>query len=94
MSQFYTDPSRENDPHSLPNAEAFFAEAGEWAYDGQGERTELEEGNEDQEVNAEGWYWWPCFPGRPGRSRLRRRRSPMRDRATSPAGMTSRATLG
>lgn len=47
---FYLDESREGDPWALPNAEVFFAQAGEWE-DGEGE------------PNAEGWFWWPCFPG-------------------------------
>lgn len=48
--QVYTDPSRENEPEALPNAEVFYAEAGE-----------LDEYFEG--ASLEGWYWWACFPG-------------------------------
>ena len=67
MSQFYTNPDRESDAYSLPNAEVFYAEEGEWAYDENGERTDLP--GDDASVVGEvtpceaGWYWWPCFPG-------------------------------
>ena len=50
MGQFYTDPSRENDPHALPDAEVFYAEEGELQ-------------DEDAHARPAGWYWWPCFPG-------------------------------
>jgi len=48
--QIYTDPSRESDPHALPDAEVFHAN--DW--------------NGYQEEGAElepGFYWWSCFPG-------------------------------
>jgi hypothetical protein len=59
---FYTDPTRENETHALPNAEVFHAEAGEWAYDASGERCDLNE-DPEQEVNEAGFYYWYCFPG-------------------------------
>ena len=57
MSQFYFDPSRENDEHALPDAETFYACEGE-----------LWENNPhcyppDDEPNDAGWYYWACFPG-------------------------------
>jgi hypothetical protein len=51
VSQVYSDPSREADPHALPNVEVFYAKAGEW------------QDFETSERNEAGWYWWPCFPG-------------------------------
>ncbi len=52
MAQFYTDPSRESDPHALPDAEAFYDAA-----DGNGV------GSDVDPLPGAGWYWWPCFPG-------------------------------
>ena len=50
MPQYYSDPSRANDPHALPDVEVFYAERGELT-------------NEEGEVRGAGWYWWSCFPG-------------------------------
>lgn len=47
MSQHYSDPSRESDPHALPDVEVFYRR-------GQGRPDETE---------ASGWYYWYCFPG-------------------------------
>lgn len=63
MSQFYIDPARETDKWSLPDGEAFYADAGEWAYDANGERCDTHADDEEQEVNGAGWYWWVCLPG-------------------------------
>jgi hypothetical protein len=52
MSQIYTDPSRADDPHALPNAEVFHLSDDE-ALAMECEGAPL----------TEGWYWWPCFPG-------------------------------
>lgn len=61
MSRFYTNPSREDDTHALPDAEAFYLTA-----------KEAEEYNSDHVSNADdncdlydgpGWYAWACFPG-------------------------------
>lgn len=59
MSQFYSNPKREADPHALPDCEAFYHDgryhAGEWSarpyWPGDGD------------CAPAGWYWWPCFPG-------------------------------
>ena len=51
MTQFYTDESRADDTWSLPDAEAFYAQAGELGWEGQEEPSEA------------GWYYWHCFPG-------------------------------
>lgn len=50
MSQAYSDPSRADDPHALPDVEVWYADAADFP-DGNGE------------PNAAGWYWWTCFPG-------------------------------
>ncbi len=55
MSQHYSDPSRESDPHALPNVEVFYMSAADlldsdWT-DGEGDSKDT------------GWYYWYCFPG-------------------------------
>ena len=52
--QAYSDPSRESDPHALPDIEVFWLNAGEFEFDA----SQGEEG-----FNEAGWYWWSCFPG-------------------------------
>ena len=52
MSQFYTEPERETDPHALPDAETFRIPE-----DYQPEPVD------DEEPYPDGWYWWSCFPG-------------------------------
>ena len=64
MSQIYSDPARENDPHALPDVEVFYrtlAEniADEWV----GETRCAAHRIDDNEVWEAGWYWWSCFPG-------------------------------
>ena len=51
MAQAYSNPDRENDPHTLPDIEVFF-------YNGV-DQFQREDG-EDMEA---GWYWWSCSPG-------------------------------
>lgn len=54
MAQHYSDPSRESDPHALPNIETFYwspADAREQAERASGDMTEP------------GWYYWYCLPG-------------------------------
>jgi hypothetical protein len=47
--QAYSDPSRENDPHALPDLEVFY-------------RTEIA-CTIDGWDGGQGWYYWFCFPG-------------------------------
>jgi hypothetical protein len=47
MTQYYSDPSRENDPHALPDVEVFYCKD-QYVYDG---------------LRESGWYYWFCFPG-------------------------------
>ena len=53
MSQYYSDPSREDYPYALPDVEVFYAAEGEL------QRCDCC----DDEPSGEGWYWWTCFPG-------------------------------
>jgi hypothetical protein len=53
MAQYYSDPSRETDPHSLPDLEVFYACEDELS---------VGDGSDDRNYPA-GWYWWACFPG-------------------------------
>ncbi len=50
--QAYSDPSRESDPHALPDVEVFYqSEASpEW-------------GDLDGYYGGPGWYYWACMPG-------------------------------
>lgn len=53
--QAYSDPERENDPHSLPDLEVFYLTSKEAAgFDA------LQRDSGEAEA---GWYWWSCFPG-------------------------------
>ncbi len=58
MAQAYSDPSRESDPHALPDIEVFFDGPDISPWGG-------EPRNYDSEGNPVivGWYWWACFPG-------------------------------
>lgn len=47
--QIYTDPKREQLPHTLPNAETFYIDLGN--------RGEI------PPAVTPGWYWRICFPG-------------------------------
>jgi hypothetical protein len=49
MTQFYSDPSKEQDKWSLPNAEVFYLQS---------------DGNdEDEGFFQKGYYYWYCLPG-------------------------------
>ena len=50
MPQHYSDPSRESDPHALPNVETFEVESGTFS---PGRTWAVQSG----------WYWQACFPG-------------------------------
>ena len=61
MSQHYSNPERESDPHALPDVEVFYwtmAEATEYfsQFDEYADQTR-------DEGTGKGWYWWSCFPG-------------------------------
>ena len=49
--QAYSDPSRESNPHALPDVEVFHSDDCFF------------EPGDDAMNSAPGWYWWSCFPG-------------------------------
>ena len=51
MTQHYSNPSRESNPHALPDIEVFYHKHVESAP------------HDDEEQIETGWYWWACFPG-------------------------------
>jgi hypothetical protein len=77
MSQHYSDPSRADDPHTLPDVEVIYVSAKEffhaaldtWQADylenadivGSEEWRELS--LRDRCRQLEGWYYWFCLPG-------------------------------
>ena len=71
MPQAYSDPTRADDPHALPNVETFymdvreFVEAGvdTWMHQRTIELDPSPFSNLTDCSSLEGWYWWSCFPG-------------------------------
>lgn len=61
MSQHYSDPSRESDPHALPNIETFHMSATDFAEADPDSWMALE--SDTSPEDHAGWYWWSCFPG-------------------------------
>ena len=57
MTQAYSDPARETEPHALPNIEVFWMDSEQ-----AGEALDLHSDWERVAALA-GWYWWACFPG-------------------------------
>jgi hypothetical protein len=55
MTQAYSNPARENDPHALPDVEV-------WKHECNGDCDSTER-NDETTCGGPGWYWWPCFPG-------------------------------
>lgn len=53
MTQAYSDPNRESDPHALPDIEVYFfdPDVDPPMIDGEGCEA------------LRGWYWWTCTPG-------------------------------
>jgi len=58
MTQAYSDPERESDPHALPDIEVFEVGKDGCAF-GSDDPFLLEDGKPAEP----GWYWWSCFPG-------------------------------
>ena len=66
--QAYSDPTRESDPHALPDIEVWYSSEG--TFNDQpcyAERDFIDEAlcgeGEFPYPNREGWYYWFCFPG-------------------------------
>lgn len=57
MAQAYSDPTRESDPHALPDIEVFYL-AKENVHSAGDESAEY-----FSAAHEPGWYWWSCFPG-------------------------------
>jgi hypothetical protein len=58
MTQAYSNPERENDPHALPNIEVFKVSRMEAQYN-----RENADHADDNTIFEAGWYWWACLPG-------------------------------
>jgi hypothetical protein len=59
--QAYSNPSREPDPHALPDVEVFYVTRGA---SGQGYVGEtIIDDNQTEEPLEQGYYYWFCFPG-------------------------------
>lgn len=58
MTQIYTDPTREQEPYALPNAEVFYFSQLEANYN-----LENLDHADEYTLTEVGWYWWSCFPG-------------------------------
>ena len=56
--QAYSDPTRESDPHALPDVEVFALSQLEANYN----LENLDHADENT-LTVAGWYWWSCFPG-------------------------------
>lgn len=54
MSQGYSDPRRESDPHALPNVEVYYLS---------GNIAETAAQADAGDFPEPGWYWQACFPG-------------------------------
>ena len=67
MSQVYSDPSRSEEPYSLPDVEVFEAPVMECPDCGATlpgwEDTECWCGAEMIPQDRDAWWWWACFPG-------------------------------
>ena len=48
--QAFSDPSRRNDPHALPDIEVFYADGTDAHTDSEGDALAI------------GFYWWVCLP--------------------------------
>ena len=55
--QIYSDPSRADDPWTLPNVEVVHRDESENTSD------TVFFNEDDQQPYGTGWYWWTCLPG-------------------------------
>jgi hypothetical protein len=56
--QAYSDPTRERDPHALPDVEVFRVSQMETNYN-----LANADHADEHTITDPGWYWWACFPG-------------------------------
>jgi hypothetical protein len=60
MTQVYSNPKRESDPHALPNVEVFYMSDDEIESYG---HDSIWLCPDDGFYMDSGWYYWHCFPG-------------------------------
>jgi hypothetical protein len=64
MTQVYSDPSRETDPHALPDVEVFHRPDYDLGTDADhAPNCPYRHAGECDCRPDPGWYWWSCFPG-------------------------------
>lgn len=69
MSQHYSNPARESSPYSLPDVEIFKAsfayceECSSLVFSSETMHEPCEECGKPTELNNQGWFWQPCYPG-------------------------------
>lgn len=68
--QAYSNPSRESDPHALPDVEIFEAPfarvcdgCGYLDLDADAEECDCDRFTDQAWSESGGWYWWTCSPG-------------------------------
>ena len=64
--QAYSDIERETEPYALPDVEVFYrysVNTRHPAFVGNIWERSVPLDTGDVPVEAEGWYWWTCFPG-------------------------------
>ena len=65
--QVYSDPTRESDPHALPDVEVFYVSQAVCLDDRHDEPCPQPCSECDHDCEPErmeiGYYWWSCFPG-------------------------------
>lgn len=62
MSQHYSNPSRESDPHALPDVEVFHHPR-DYQLNDEDAGMGLAGDEYGKDYYAPGWYWWACLPG-------------------------------
>ena len=62
MGQFYTDETREADPHAMPDAESFYVSPLDAAYNLDAFFLLENLDHDDRAITEPGWYWWSRFP--------------------------------
>ena len=66
MAQHYSDPTRESDPHALPDVEVFYIDTPTCDHCGRQAKAGTETCRACGAILPEfeaGWYWRSCFPG-------------------------------
>lgn len=63
--QAYSDPTRADDPHALPDVEVFYVwdAAKRKSHNAYDRMWSDQFSEDDDELLEAGWYYWYCFPG-------------------------------